>query len=81
MLAEPRRRQIAPADSLVTALTDEALEDHYMKYVLPDLRERVRGGQRIMIAGKALLVGSSREVAVPVRERSVYPHLSAVSLY
>ncbi|KAJ5610280.1 aconitase family protein [Penicillium lagena] len=55
---------IAPADCLVTATTDEALGDHCMKYVMPEFRQKVRGGQKVLVAGKALGVGSSREAAV-----------------
>ncbi|KAJ5081503.1 aconitase family protein [Penicillium alfredii] len=54
---------IAPADSLVTATTDEALGDHCMKYVMPEFRDKVRQGQKVLVAGKALGVGSSRETA------------------
>ncbi|KAH8698906.1 aconitase family protein [Talaromyces proteolyticus] len=55
---------IAPADCLVTAATDEELGSHCMKYVMPAFRDKVRNGQRVVVAGKALGVGSSREAAV-----------------
>ena len=48
----------------MTATTDEALGDHCMKYVMPEFRQKVRDGQKVLVAGKALGVGSSREAAV-----------------
>ncbi|KIY02922.1 uncharacterized protein Z520_01387 [Fonsecaea multimorphosa CBS 102226] len=55
---------IAPAESLVTAITDEDLGQHCMKYVMPEFRDKVRNGQRVIVGGQAFGVGSSREAAV-----------------
>ncbi|OAL18759.1 hypothetical protein AYO22_10453 [Fonsecaea multimorphosa] len=56
--------QIAPAESLVTCNTDEELAEYCMKHVMPDFRDKVRSGQRVVVAGKAMGCGSSREAAV-----------------
>ncbi|CAM1505960.1 Fc.00g115970.m01.CDS01 [Cosmosporella sp. VM-42] len=47
---------LAPSEFLLTALTNEALG-------VPDFRDKVKGGQRVVVAGKAFGVGSSRENA------------------
>ncbi|KAJ5587977.1 aconitase family protein [Penicillium hispanicum] len=84
--------QIAPADCLVTATTDEDLGDHCMKYTMPQFRAKVRDGLRVVVAGKAVGVGSSREAAVRAFkgeltkgesgdwERSIYSHRYFIGL-
>lgn len=65
--------QIAPAQSLVTCTTDEELAEHCMKHVMPDFRDKVRAGQKVLVAGKALGCGSSREAAVRALRGELFP--------
>jgi len=37
--------------------------EHCLQYTMPDFRSKVKGGQQIIIPGKAFGVGSSREQA------------------
>ncbi|KIW15364.1 hypothetical protein PV08_05410 [Exophiala spinifera] len=55
---------LAPGPTLTTCVTDEEFGEHVLEYTHPDFRAKVRGGQQIVVAGRAFGVGSSREVAV-----------------
>ena len=55
---------LAPGPTLTTCTTDEEFGQHVLEYTNPDFRSKVAGGQRVVVAGKAMGVGSSREVAV-----------------
>mgnify|MGYP005989120739 CR=1 FL=1 len=56
--------QLAPAQFLVTARTNEALGSHCLEFTNPSFRQRVKDGFDIIVAGKAFGCGSSREQAV-----------------
>ncbi|TVY45091.1 putative aconitate hydratase [Lachnellula subtilissima] len=55
---------IAPSEFLIGPVTDEELGLHCLQYTHPDFREKVKNGQRIVVAGKAFGCGSSRQHAV-----------------
>ena len=56
--------KLAPAQVLVTAKTDEDFGDHCLEHTYPEFRGKARSGRKIVVAGKAFGVGSSREEAV-----------------
>ncbi|OQU96221.1 Aconitase domain-containing protein [Cladophialophora immunda] len=55
---------LAPAEYLMSAQDDEELGDHCMEHTYPEFRDRVRGGQQVVVGGHAFGCGSSREQAV-----------------
>lgn len=55
---------LSPGDTLTTCVTDEDFGKHVLKHTHPDFREKVHGGQQVVVAGHAMGVGSSRETAV-----------------
>lgn len=55
---------MAPGPTLTTCITDGDFGQHALEHTHPDFRAKVRGGQQIVVAGKAFGCGSSREVAV-----------------
>ena len=54
---------LTPSEFLLSATSDEALGEHCLQHTNPDFREKVKSGQRVVVAGKAFGVGSSRETA------------------
>lgn len=55
---------LAPGSTLTTCTTDEEFGEHVLEFTHPEFRDKVRGGQQVVVAGHAFGVGSSREVAV-----------------
>lgn len=55
---------LAPGFTLTSCTTDEEFGRHVLCHTHPEFREKVQSGQRIVVAGKAFGVGSSRECAV-----------------
>ncbi|KIW73234.1 hypothetical protein PV04_01368 [Phialophora macrospora] len=55
---------LAPGPTLTTCTTEEEFGEHVLEHTHPDFRAKVKGGQRVVVAGHAFGVGSSREVAV-----------------
>lgn len=55
---------LAPGFTLTSCTTDEEFGRHVLCHTYPEFREKVQSGQRIVVAGKAFGVGSSRECAV-----------------
>ena len=55
---------LAPGPTLTTCKTDEEFGQHVLEYTHPDFRAKVKGGQQIVVAGRGMGVGSSRECAV-----------------
>ncbi|KIW88776.1 uncharacterized protein Z519_10823 [Cladophialophora bantiana CBS 173.52] len=55
---------LAPGSTLTTCVTDEEFGEHVLEHTHPDFRAKVRGGQQVVVAGRAFGVGSSREMAV-----------------
>jgi 3-isopropylmalate dehydratase small subunit len=56
--------QIAPAEFIIHAHSNEAIGVHCLEYTNPEFRERVKQGQNIVVAGKGFGCGSSRMEAV-----------------
>lgn len=56
--------QLSPGHTLTSSLTDEERGEHVLEHTHPEFRAKVRGGQRVVVAGNAFGVGSSRETAV-----------------
>jgi 3-isopropylmalate dehydratase small subunit len=48
----------------MTAKTDEDFGAHVLEFTHLDFRDKVKGGQNVVVTGKAFGGGSSREVAV-----------------
>ena len=55
---------LAPGPTLTTCKTDEEFGQHVLEYTHPDFRGKVKSGQQIVVAGRGMGVGSSRECAV-----------------
>lgn len=55
---------LAPGPTLTTCKTDEEFGEHVLEYTHPDFRDKVKSGQQVVVAGRGMGVGSSREVAV-----------------
>ncbi|KAJ5782463.1 hypothetical protein N7457_004237 [Penicillium paradoxum] len=55
---------LAPGPALTSCITDEDFGNHCLEYTLPEFRDKVRGGQKVIVADHAFGCGSSREVAV-----------------
>lgn len=55
---------LAPGYTLANCKTDEEFGEHVLEQTYPEFRDKVRTGQKIVVAGKAMGVGSSRECAV-----------------
>lgn len=49
---------------MTTCITDEDFGAHCLEYTHPEFRDKVKGGQRVIVADHAFGCGSSREVAV-----------------
>jgi hypothetical protein len=58
------KRQLAPAQYLLSSRTTEAMGSHCLEFTNPDFRNRVKQGYNVVVAGKAFGCGSSREQAV-----------------
>lgn len=56
--------QLAPAEYIIHAHSNEAIGVHCLEYTDPEFRERVKQGQNIVVAGKGFGCGSSRMEAV-----------------
>jgi 3-isopropylmalate dehydratase small subunit len=57
-------KQLAPAEYLIHAHSNEAIGVHCLEYTHPEFREKVNQGFNIVVAGKAFGCGSSRQEAV-----------------
>ncbi|KAE8158559.1 hypothetical protein BDV40DRAFT_291663 [Aspergillus tamarii] len=55
---------LAPGPALTSCVTDEDFGRHALEYTHPEFRNKVRSGQRVVVAGHAFGCGSSREAAV-----------------
>ncbi|KAF5857905.1 hypothetical protein ETB97_005142 [Aspergillus alliaceus] len=55
---------LAPAEFLISMVTNELAGEHCLQYTNPTFRDRVKKGFNIVVAGKAFGCGSSREQAV-----------------
>ncbi|KAL4874970.1 hypothetical protein BJY04DRAFT_233131 [Aspergillus karnatakaensis] len=55
---------LAPGPALTSCVTDEDFGNHVLEYTHPEFRDKVHGGQRVVVADHAFGCGSSREVAV-----------------
>jgi homoaconitase/3-isopropylmalate dehydratase large subunit/3-isopropylmalate dehydratase small subunit len=55
---------LSPGHTLTGCKTDEEFGRHVLENTHPHFRAKVAGGQRVVVAGKAFGVGSSRESAV-----------------
>lgn len=55
---------LAPGFTLTSCTTDEEFGQHVLCHTHPDFRDKVKSGQKIVVAGNAFGVGSSRECAV-----------------
>lgn len=55
---------LSPGFTLTSCVTDEEFGRHVLCYVYPEFREKVKAGQKIVVAGHAMGIGSSRETAV-----------------
>lgn len=55
---------LAPGYTLANCKSDEEFGEHVLEQTYPEFREKVRRGQKIVVAGKAMGVGSSRECAI-----------------
>lgn len=55
---------LSPGDTLTSCVTDEDFGRHVLEYTHPDFRDKVKGGQQVVVCGRAMGVGSSRETAV-----------------
>jgi 3-isopropylmalate dehydratase small subunit len=56
--------QLAPAEYLIHAHSNEAIGAHCLEYTHPEFREKVKQGFNVVVAGKAFGCGSSRQEAV-----------------
>jgi aconitase B len=56
--------QLAPAEYLITAHSNEAIGQHCLEYTNPEFRDKVKEGFNIVVAGKGFGCGSSRMEAV-----------------
>lgn len=57
-------KQLAPAEYLIHAYSNEAIGVHCLEYTHPEFREKAKQGFNIVVAGKAFGCGSSRQEAV-----------------
>ena len=55
---------LAPGPTLTTCKTDEEFGEHVLEYTHPDFRAKVNNGHQVVVAGRGMGVGSSRECAV-----------------
>lgn len=55
---------LAPGFTLTSCHTEEEFGQHVLCFTHPEFRDKVRNGQRIVVAGRGFGVGSSRDVAV-----------------
>lgn len=55
---------LSPGPTLTTCKTDEEFGQHVLEYTHPDFRDKVKSGQQVVVAGRGMGVGSSRECAV-----------------
>lgn len=63
--------QLAPGQFLMDMSSDEGAGKHVLEFTHPKFRQKVRNGQKVVVAGKAFGVGSSREQAVMALKGSV----------
>jgi len=56
--------QLAPAEYIIHAHSNEAIGKHCLEYTDPEFRERVKQGFNVVVAGKGFGCGSSRMEAV-----------------
>ena len=70
--------QLAPNEFLTTAKTEEDFGAHVLEFTHPDFRDKVKGGQKVVVAGAAFGCGSSREVAVSALKGNVSPHFADI---
>jgi hypothetical protein len=76
-MVETDGRQLAPNEFLTTAKTEADFGAHVLEFTHPEFREKVKGGQTVVVAGKAFGCGSSRDVAVwALTGRSPRPWMS-----
>ena len=70
--------QLAPNEFLTTAKTEEEFGAHVLEFTHPEFRDKVRGGQKVVVAGIAFGCGSSREVAVSALKGNVSLHFADI---
>jgi homoaconitase/3-isopropylmalate dehydratase large subunit len=51
---------LSPGETLTTCKTDEEFGQHVLEHTHPDFRDKVAGGQRVVVGGRAFGVGSVR---------------------
>ena len=68
--------QLAPGHTLMKAMNEKEAGQYVLEFTHPEFRGKVRDGQRVVVAGNAFGVGSSRENAVSALKGKLNPQCS-----